>query len=57
MNEMNISLIMKDNTRNALRILTETIGGMTEEEGSGEEYDRLREELQEAAAETENREG
>tara|TARA_B110000037_G_scaffold129181_1_gene146723 strand:+ start:22580 stop:24193 length:1614 start_codon:yes stop_codon:yes gene_type:complete len=57
MNEINISLIMKDNTRNALRILTETIGGMTEEEGRGEEYDRLREELEEAAAETENREG
>lgn len=52
-NEINISLIMQDDTKNALRILTEAIGGLTEEQGSGEEYEQLREELEEAAAETE----
>lgn len=53
-NEMNISLIMQDNTKNALRILTETVGSLTEGKGSGEEYEALRDELDEAAAETES---
>ncbi len=51
-NEINISLIMQDDTKNALRILTEKVGSLTEEQGSGEEYEQLREELEEAAAET-----
>ncbi|NOQ71382.1 MAG: hypothetical protein GQ574_05250 [Crocinitomix sp.] len=53
MNEMNISLIMNDNTRNALRILTENLGRMAEgDKGSGDEYEQLLNELDEAAAET-----
>ena len=52
--EMNFSLMMSDDSRNALRILTETIGGLSEGEGSGEEYENLRNELDEAAAETES---
>ncbi|MFT5820271.1 MAG: hypothetical protein ACI8ZM_001510 [Crocinitomix sp.] len=52
-NEMNISLIMNDKTRNALRIITEAVAGFAEGgQGSGEEFEQLRNELDEAAAET-----
>lgn len=47
--EMNFSFVFKDASKNALRILTETISNMTNRTGEGEEYEQLEAELEAAA--------
>ena len=48
--QMDFSLVFKDKSQNALRILTETISRLMEPEFEGEEYKQIEAELEEAAA-------
>lgn len=50
--EINFSLVLKDDSKNALRLITETVSSLTEEAPEGEEFEALEEELEAAAAET-----